>query len=335
MAASLLIMPAVQAAPPARKPPPAYSPQKSVDDARALGEWMSRLLGAQEKAIGVLAPLDEAWLQLEQASQRKDQAAINAAHDRIDAAIVGAKTSLAEARAELDALPSLAGSAVMRELPVGHEARLRGFTLDTIKQFSQIVDRGETMSLAIATGESEVAKEFSDLLLDAREEVLYGQRSKIEIMAAAAKRGSVNELKLLTLGKATEAMHILFKGEVNIMREKPANFDMARLNAIVGELAALAKQAQTAQKLELAAFARDRKFIIPAMVAANERMLAYNGEWVDYMGTLPAEFTDTIAAIPAAGNDLGRLDALYMRFVAVEDEYGRHSQKLVENMRSF
>jgi hypothetical protein len=334
LAASVMLHPSIaQSAAPARKAAPAPFPQKAVDDARAMGDWMSRLLAAQDKAINVLMPIENAWAELERISATKDLTAINAAHDKIDQAIAQAKATLAGAKTEIDALPSLAKNVVMRELPPGHEARLRKFSLDTVKQFSDIVDKGETMSLAIAAGERELAKEFSDLMLDAREEVFYGQRSKIEIMTAAAKRGSVNEAKLMILGKATEAMHIVFTGEVNILREKPANFDMDRLLAVGPEIAAINKKAHAAQKTEVAQFARERKFIIPAMIPPNQRMLELNGEWLNYVDTVPSLIAEVIAAIPAAGTDLDQLDKLFLRLATVEDEYVKHSQKLIANMQ--
>jgi hypothetical protein len=335
VAATLMVCPSIaQSAAPARKAVAAPSPQKAVDDARAMGDWMSQLLAAQEKAINVLMPIENAWAELDRVSASKDQAAINAAHDKIDLAIAQAKATLVDAKNEIDALPSLARNAVMRELPVGHEARLRQFSLETIKQFSDIVDKGETMSLAIAAGERELATEFSDLMLDAREEVFYGQRSKIEILTAAAKRDSVNEAKLMTLGKATEALHILFKGQVNILRKKPASFDMARLSAIGPEIAAINKKGHASQKAELAQFARDRKFIIPAMIAPNQRMHDLNGEWLNYAESIPALLADVITAIPAAGTDLDQLDKLFMRLATVEDEYVRHSQRLIASMQA-
>jgi hypothetical protein len=321
------------AAAPVRKAATVNSPQKAVDDVRAMADWMAQLLAAQDKAINVLLPIENAWAELDRVSDSKDQTAINAAHDKIDEAIAQAKAMLAESKSEIDALPSLAKNSVMRELPVGHEARLRQFSLDTVKQFSNIVDQGETMSLAIAAGERELAEEFSDLMLDARDEVFHGQRAKIEIMAAAAKRGSVNEAKLMTLGKATEAMHILFKGQINMLRDKPANFDVERLSAIGAEIAAINDKGHTAHKAELAQFARERKFIIPAMIAPNQRVHDLNGEWLNYADGIPLLIAEVVAAIPAAGDDLDMLEKLFNKLVTIEDEYVGHSQKLIASIQ--
>jgi hypothetical protein len=329
----VLAKPAVSGRAPARAVAPPPSPQKIKNDTKAIGEWMARLLAAQDKAMSVLTPIDEAWAKLEQVSPSKDQNAINAAYDKIDATIAQAKTDIAAAKSEVDALPSLAANSVMRQLPVGHEARLRKLTLEAIQQFAEIVDRGETMTLAAASGEKELTKEFSNLMLDARGQALSGQRSRIEIMLSATPKGSVNEAKLSVLGKATEAVLIVFKGEVNILRKKPAAFDMARISAIGSEIAAINLKGHGAQKVALQEFAKEKKYIIPQMLPANQRLHDLNAEWLVYADTLPKMFSEVIAAIPAAGNDLAELDKLLLKLVAVEEEYAKHSQKLIATIQ--
>lgn len=313
--------------------PAAPSSQKVVADAKLLGEWVSRLLAAQDKAISVLHPIDEAYIQLEQAAKQNDQAAIDAAHDKIDAAIAQAKAKLAEAKTDFDALPSLKGNSVLRELPPGHEGRLRQFTLDTIQQFSNIVDRSETMTLAIATGQSELAREFGDLMLDARGEVLSGQIRKIEIMDAATKSG-INQAKLRTMGAATEAMLILFKGQVNILRNKPANFDIARLSAIGPEIAEINRKGRIALKAERAKFDRERHLVIPSLVAPNLRIFNLTDQWFTYGESLPALFSELPKDIEAAGNDLDALDKVYNKVLTVEDSYAEHTQKLNDILKN-
>lgn len=321
-------LPSVHAA-----PSRAATEQKLVDDAREMGDWMAKLLAAQDNAINVLTPIETAWAELERVSPSRDQDAINSAYDQIDAAIGQAKLVLAQSKTEIDALPSLTGNKVMRELPVGHEDKLRKFAQDTIREFSAIVIKSEGMTAAAAAGDQEKTKEFANLMLDAREELLYGQRSRIEIMTAAAKRGSVNEVKLMVLGKATEAMHIIFKGEINIIRKQPAGFDTERLAALASEIMALAQQGRVAHKSDLARFGREKRYIVPAMIPVNERVFAINAEWLDYVDTLAPLFTAVSADVPAAGDDLVKLDAILARLVTVEDEYFRNSQKQVENMK--
>jgi hypothetical protein len=331
LAAAALLWPVsnADAAPQSR----AVAEQKLVDDARELADWMAKLLSAQEKAIGVLTPIDLAWAELQRVSPNGDQEAVDGAYDQIDAAIGNAKLSLAEAKAAIDALPSLTSNKVMKDMPVGHEDRLRKFAADTILQFSNIVAQGETMTAAMASGDRAKVREFSDLMLGAREELIYGQISRIEIMTAAAKRGSVNELRLTVLGKATEAMHILFKGQVNILREKPADFNLERLSAIGTEMTVLAQQGRVAQKSELAQFAREKRKIIPAMIPINERLFVLNAEWLDYVDTLPQLFAEIAAEVPAAGDDLDKLDLIFSKVVGVEDEYILHSNKQVANLQ--
>lgn len=317
----------------ARAAPAPVSPQKAVKDARALGDWMSGMMAAQDKAMGVVTPIDEAWMTLIEASKRKDQNAINAAHDKIAQTITQAKENLAAAKTELNALPSLASNSIMRDMPAGHEARLRKFTLDTIEQFSKVVDRGEAVALAAAAGETELVKEFNSLMLDARAEVLTGQRAKIAMLLTTAKKNSVAETKLLTMDKATEAMAIIFQGQVNIIRKKPAEFDLARLSAIASEMEAIDLKAKAAQKRELAAFAKERKTIIPSMIPANERFYELNMEWLAYAEGLPAMFAGIPDAVTAAGEDLDALDKIILQISTIEDEYGRHSQKQIANMQ--
>jgi hypothetical protein len=329
----VLAKPAVSGRAPARAVAPPPSPQKIKKDTKAIGEWMARLLAAQDKAMNVLTPIDEAWAKLEQVSPSKDQNAINAAYDKIDAVIAQAKKDIAIAKSEVGGLPSLAGNSIMRELPLGQEARLRKFSLEAIHQFSEIVDRAETMTLAAASGETELTKEFSNLMLDARAQVLVGQRSRIAIMLGATPKGSVSEAKLSILDKATEAVLIVFKGEVNILRKKPAAMDMARLSAIGSEIAAINLKGHVAQKAALVEFSKEKKYIVPSMLPANQRMHDLNGEWLIYADTLPKMFSDITAAIPAAGDDLTALDKLLLTLVAVEEEYAKHSQKLIATIQ--
>lgn len=309
------------------------SPQKAINDARALGDWMAAMMAAQDKAMGVVEPIDLAWEELTVASRRKDQTAIDAAHDKIARQIIEAKVNLAAAKAELDTLPSLASNSVMRTLPAGHEARLRKFTADTVEQFSKIVDRSEAVALAAAAGETELMQEFNDLMLDARAEVLTGQRAKITMLLTTAKKGSVSEAKLQTMGLATEAMMIIFRGEVNIIRKKPADFDMARLAAMGPEMDTISLNGNAAHMRELAAFAKERRTIIPSMIPVNERVYDLNSEWLSYADTLPELFSEVARDMPAAGNDLHELDKLILKVSTIEDEYAKHTQKQIANIQ--
>jgi hypothetical protein len=318
---------------PAKSAKPPLSAKKAENDAKAMADWMSRIMAAQDRAINVLRPIDEAWFQLETVSAAKDQAAINAAHDNLNIVLAKAKADLTLAKTEVETLPSLAKNSAMAQLPAGHEPRLRKLALESIGQFSKIVDRAETMALAAASGEQELVIEFQDLMLDARTEVLTGQLGRIAVMSSSTKNEDVSEAKLQILAKTTEAMLIIFKGQVNVIRRLPADFDYARLTELAGEVEQLRLIGQRALKAEKAQFARERHLIFPAMIPANERMYAIHDEWADYVESLPALFQSLPDRVREADNDLTKLDQVFRIVAGVEAEYGRNIEKLVTNLQ--
>ncbi len=202
-----------------------------------------------------------------------------------------------------------------------------------VRNFDDMVDKSETMILAIEQGEKNLAEEFAEIRSELGVEVVSFQAKSARSIFTTTPRNSSNSAMIETIVIAYEAMDNALRGTHAASFEKPFIADAK----LYRDKALLITKAVARGRLEYKGDLYRMRSILNgsdnAMAGRFRNVLSIQLEWFDYASTIPMILNDIANEIDAGPMTSEKWGGALNRLIAVETKYGEISDKKIAALR--